>query len=105
MPKGFRERSAPYRAVVKNRRAMRARGMSRYEVRGLERDKALVRALAKRLAADDAAAKALRTALEQATAGEAAGSRSIVDWLRASPLVGVDWYAGRSFEAGRKVVL
>jgi predicted nucleic acid-binding protein len=47
MTRGFREKSAQYRAVTKNRRAMRARGVERYEVRGLARDKALIRDLAR----------------------------------------------------------
>jgi len=105
MPKGFRERSAQYRAVVKNRRAMRARGMSRFEVRGLNRDKPLIRNLAKRLAYDDDAAKKLRCALEQELAPRPKARRSIVEWLRSSPLVGVDWYIERPFDAGRKIDL
>jgi hypothetical protein len=31
--------------------------------------------------------------------------RDIVEWLRSSPLVGVDWYAGRPFDPGRKIDL
>ena len=60
MKKGFREKSAQYRAVVKNRRAMGARGLARYEVRGLAKDRELVRAVAKTLAGNDDAAAKLR---------------------------------------------
>ena len=42
------------RAVDNHRRRLRERGMARYEVRGLESDKALVRRLATRLAENDA---------------------------------------------------
>ena len=45
MRKGFSEKSAQYRAVVKDRKVLRERGMSRFEVRALERDKQLIRDL------------------------------------------------------------
>jgi len=105
MPKGFRERSAQYRAVVKNRRAMRARGMSRFEVRGRSRDKALIKALAKRLAANDAEAQALREELQLRLAPRKGERGSVWHWLRSSPLVGVDWYIERPFDPGRKIDL
>jgi len=105
MPKGFREKSAQYRAVMKNRRTMRARGLARYEVRGAEKDRDLIRALAKTLANDDDTAKKVRSAIEQALTAQGMTGRDIVEWLRASPLVGVDWYAGRPFDPGRKIDL
>lgn len=88
MRKGFSEQSAQYRAVVKNRRALRERAMARFEVRGLERDKKLIRDLAKRLAANDEKAQRLREELvKEATPGnEERGG--FWRWLRASPLVG-----------------
>jgi hypothetical protein len=49
------------RAIANHRRRLAERGISRYEVRGLEKDKDLVRKLAKRLAADDVGAAQLRT--------------------------------------------
>ena len=48
------------RAVADHRRRLAERGISRYEVRGLAKDKELVRKLAKRLSADDADAARLR---------------------------------------------
>jgi hypothetical protein len=48
------------RAAANHHRRLTERGISRYEVRGLEKDKELVRKLAKRLAADDADAARLR---------------------------------------------
>jgi len=102
--KGFREKSAQYRAVVKNRKQMRSRGISRFEVRGLEHDKALIRAVAKRLAAGDDAARKLRTTLAQEAAA-ATKPVNIVEWLRSSPLVGIDWYIEREFNPGRKIDL
>jgi len=104
MAKGFREKSAKYRAVVKNRRALRARGMSRYEVRGLASDKDLLRAIAKQLANNDSIAQQLRSELVQKVAPNQE-PRNVWEWLRSSPLVGVDWYIEREFEPGRKIDL
>src|SRR5712691_10917133 len=66
------------RAVANYRRRLRERGMSRYEVRGLDVDKELVRDVARQLAAGDAGAAGLRTELTRRTrlARAAAGRRS-----------------------------
>jgi hypothetical protein len=103
MPKGFREKSAQYRAVVKNRRSLRARGLARFEVRGLDSDKALVRDLAKRLSAGDELAQALRDELIRKLAPQKGEPGSVWRWLRSSPLVGVDWYIERPYDPGRKI--
>lgn len=105
MPKGFREKSAQYRAVVKNRRSMRARGLSRFEVRGLAGDKELVRSLAKRLAQADPEAQRLRTELVKAVASEGEGRGGVWRWLRASPLVGSGIDLEREFVHPRKIDL
>lgn len=105
MPKGFREKSAKYRAVVKNRRTMRARGLARYEVRGAAKDRELVRAVAKALAGNDDAATKLRAILERETAPPPMTGKEIVERLRASPLAEVDWYTKRPFDPGRKIEL
>jgi len=105
VPKGFREKSTRYRAVIKSRRALRARGMSRYEVRGLESDKALVKDVAKRLAENGPAAEELRRTLKSKVAPLPEERGAVWRWLRASPLVGVDWHIEREFTTGRKVDL
>ena len=51
---------AQRRAVRNHRRRMRDAGLDRFEVRGLLSDKALLRAIAKRLARGDLAAGKLR---------------------------------------------
>jgi hypothetical protein len=102
---GFREKSAPYRAVVRNRKAMLARGIERFEVRALASDKGLIRGLAKKLAQDDEGAKKLRAALSGELGSRPRTGREIYEWLRASPLVGVDWYTERPFDPGRKIDL
>src|ERR1051326_1711834 len=76
--------------------------MSRYEVRGLKRDKELVRHVARRLAAGDAAAKRLRKELTERTKEPESPRGSIVAALRRSPLCGVAWKIERPMEHGRK---
>lgn len=88
MRKGFSEKSAQYRAVVKDRKALRERGMSRFEVRALERDKKLIRDLAKRLSANDDTAQRLRAELSKEATPDKGGRGGFWRWLRASPLVG-----------------
>jgi hypothetical protein len=79
--------------------------VSRYEVRGLNRDKELVRRVARQLAADDAAAERLRKELTQKTVGATPPGTSIIAALRRSPLVGTDWEIERPIEYGREIDL
>jgi hypothetical protein len=78
------------RAVANHRRRLAEHGISRYEVRGLARDKELVRKLAKRLAANDANAARLRTEMLKQTSDEPPGRGGIWAALRRSPAVGAD---------------
>jgi hypothetical protein len=78
------------RAVANHRRRLTDHGMARYEVRGLETDKQLVRKLAKRLAANDADARRLRAELAQRVTGGEPCRGGIWAALRRSPLVGAD---------------
>src|ERR1700745_4171679 len=78
------------RAVENHRRRLAERGISRYEVRGLARDKELVRKLAKRLAANDASAVRLRTEMLKQVADEPPRRGGIWAALRRSPAVGAD---------------
>lgn len=61
--------------------------MTRFEVRGLERDRELIRDVAKRLAVGDDSAQRLRAELSKATP-EDQERGGFVRWIRASPLVG-----------------
>jgi hypothetical protein len=83
-------KSAQQRALEKYRRDQRQSGISRYEVRGLEADKELVRALAKKLAARDEGATKLRNEMAEKLAGKRAKRGGIFAALRRSPLVGAD---------------
>jgi hypothetical protein len=86
------------RAVANDRRRLAERGMARYEVRGLDTDKELVRKFAKRLAANDVGAQRLRAEVARGVAGGESRRGGIWAALRRSPLVG----AGLNFE--REVV-
>jgi len=79
--------------------------MSRYEVRGLSRDKELIRHVARRLAAGDAAAKRLRKELTDKDVPAASSGGNILAALRRSPLVGMDWEIERPIEYGREIDL
>lgn len=98
-------KSSQHRAVANYRRRLAARGMSRYEVRGLASDKELVRTVAKRLAANDRAAHQLRDELEHRTSGEEAKRGGILAALRRSPLVGAQIDLHRDVIEGRDVDL
>ena len=78
------------RAVANHRQRLAERGISRYEVRGLAKDKELVRKLAKRLAADDANAERLRTEMFKQVADEPPRRGGIWAALRRSPAVGAN---------------
>ena len=97
------------RAVANHRRRLGERGLARYEVRGLEQDRQLVRQLAKRLAKNDAEAEHLRREITQKVADEAPlelrTGKDIWDALRRSPLVGLDLDIEREFTTGRDIEL
>lgn len=78
------------RAVANHRRRLAEQGISRYEVRGLAKDKELVRKLAKRLAADDAEAARLRMEVSKQVLDGPLRRGGIWAALRRSPAVGAD---------------
>jgi hypothetical protein len=96
---------AQRRAVENHRRRLRERGLGRFEVRGLETDKALLRALAKRLAQADAASGELRAAIEAGVNPRPQKRGGILRALRRSPLVGADLDLRREVTSGRDVDL
>ena len=94
--------NAQRRAIEAHRRRLVERGLGRFEVRGLEADKELIRGIARRLAADDAEAGALRADLARRIAGgglQRVGG--ILAALRRSPLVGADLELSREETPGR----
>lgn len=93
--------SSQKKAVQAYRSRLGARGLARFEVVGCEVDRALIRALARRLAESGPEAARLREAVSERLAGAETGG--IVAALRRSPLVGADLEIGRVREGGRDV--
>jgi hypothetical protein len=79
--------------------------MARFEVRGLDADRDLIRSLARRLAEGGQEAARIRAALTQSIAGQPPRKGGILEALRRSPLVGADLDVKRPRETGRKVTL
>jgi hypothetical protein len=95
--------SSQKRAIRNYRSRLEKRGMARFEVLGLDRDRDLIRALARRLADKSPEAAQLRTAVSRSLSGEPPQKGGIVAALRRSPLVGADLDFIRPREEGRKV--
>ena len=93
------------RAVENYRKRLSRRGMARFEVLGLEKDRELVRAFARRLAEDTPEAERLRTEIKQNVSARQRTKGGIWTWLRSSPLVGAELNLTRPFEPGRKIDL
>lgn len=92
------------RAVTAHRHRLAERGLGRFEVRGLEADKDLIRHVARQLAVGDEAADALRAELARRVsggAGEPPRTGGVLAALRRSPLVGADLELGREVAEGR----
>jgi hypothetical protein len=97
---------AQRKAIRDYRARLAGRGITRFEVMAPERDRELIRTLARRLAQAGPAADEVREAVRTAVADEGASSRGgILQALRRSPLVGADLDLGRAREKGRKVDL
>jgi len=97
------------RAAANHRRRLTERGFARYEVRGLARDKELVREVARRLADDNADATRLRQEIARQIVSDASvkprTGKDIWDALRRSPLVGLDLDIERELTTGRDIEL
>ncbi|WP_207462463.1 hypothetical protein [Azospirillum sp. SYSU D00513] len=78
------------RAVRNYRARLGERGLARFEVLGLDGDRDLIRALARRLAEDGPEAARIRSVVSQSIAGEPPKKGGILEALRRSPLVGAD---------------
>jgi hypothetical protein len=85
-----------------DRRRLASRGLARFEVLGLEVDRELIRALAKRLTRNDEEANRIRAEVGRKVSNKPPKG-GILASLRRSPLVGADLDLGRSSEAGREV--
>src|SRR5690348_17594504 len=76
------------RATQNYRRRLSERGVCRFEVMGLESDRALIRSLAKRLARNDPEAAQIRESISRSVDPEKGRKGGILAALLRSPLVG-----------------
>ena len=81
--------SSQRRAVRNYRSRLSERGLARFEVLGLDRDRDLIRSLARRLAQGDPEAARIRAAVSRTISGDLKKG-GILAALRRSPLVGTD---------------
>ena len=78
------------RALKNYRSRLAERGLSRFEVLGLDTDRGLIRSLAKRLAGSGADATRIRATVARSISGDAGKKGGILKALRRSPLIGTD---------------
>jgi hypothetical protein len=97
--------TAQKRAIRNYRSRLMERGMSRFEVLGLDADRDLIRSLARRLAEKGPDVERIRANVIRTIAGKPPIKGGILDALRRSPLVGIELEITRSRQAGRKVNL
>lgn len=93
------------RAVKKYRERLAEKGMARFEVLGLDEDRKLIRALAKRLAEGGPEAEKLRAIVGKEVRGGSPQKGGILRALRRSPMVGADLDLTREIARDRKVDL
>ena len=79
--------------------------MARFEVLGLDEDRELIRALAKRLAEDGPEAEKIRSIVSRSVAKDEPSKGGILKALRRSPMVGADLDLTREIARDRKVDL
>jgi hypothetical protein len=96
--------AAQKRAIKNYRHRLKKRGVSRFEVLGLDADRDLIRSLAKKLAQDDLEARRIRSEVARAVSGTSQKG-GILAALRRSPLVGSDLKIEHPFDPGRKIDL
>lgn len=97
--------NAQDRAVKNYRKRLKKRGISRFEVIGLAKDRDLIRAVARSLAERNAQAARLRSRISETLAPEESEAGGIYAALRRSPLVGAELGIERERSPGRKVEL
>ncbi|MGV1791501.1 hypothetical protein [Rhizobium sp. A37_96] len=78
------------RAIQNYRSRLGERGLARFEVLGLDSDKALIREMARRLAEGGTQSAQIRDVLMKTVSGEPPKKGGVYAWLRSSPLVGAD---------------
>jgi hypothetical protein len=89
------------RTVQNYRSRLSERGLARFEVLGRERDRDLIRTLARRLAEGGLEASMLRAAVSKSVARAPSKHVGVLAALRRSPLVGANLDLDRSVNAHR----
>jgi hypothetical protein len=92
-------------ALKNYRKRLSQRGMARFEVLGLSKDRELLRSLAQRLAENSPESAEIRTAMQRRVGTEPASKGRILAALRRSPLVGAELNLARPYIAGRRIEL
>ena len=82
--------SSQKRAIKNYRSRLGERGLARFEVLGLNGDKALIREVARRLAENGPESARIRDVVTKTISGEPPKKGGVYAWLRNSPLVGAD---------------
>jgi hypothetical protein len=95
--------TAQTRAVKNYRKRLSKRGMARFEVMGLDSDRELIRAFARRLAEDDTEAAAIRASVRDKVAPEMRKKGGVLAALRKWPLAELN--LTRPYTEGRKIDL
>ena len=90
------------RALKNYRDRLNERGLSRFEVLGLDTDRGLIRSLAKQLAEKSSDAARLRATVSRTISGDPANKGGVLAALRRSPLVGAELNLARPITHGRK---
>jgi hypothetical protein len=93
------------RALKNYRKRISARGLARFEVQGLPRDKELIRSLAKQLAKNDSESQRLRDAVRQGIKKNDPSKGGVLLALLRSPLAGADLDLKREFVEPREIDL
>src|SRR5436190_22518243 len=91
------------RAIKRYRKRLNELGMARFEVLGLNSDRELIRAVARKLAGSDPDSAGIRAAIRQILSGAQPPKGRILSALRRSPLVGTDLNLSRPVASDRKV--
>jgi hypothetical protein len=95
--------TAQARAVKNYRKRLSRRGMARFEVMGLKKDRELVRAVARRLAENTPEADEMRAAMRDKVGPDTRKKGGILAMLRSWPIA--DLNLTRPYTKGRKIDL
>jgi hypothetical protein len=97
--------SAQVRAIQNYRKRLSQSGVARFEVLGLDSDRELIRAIARKLLENNDETNEIRASLQNKVLAPASTKGGILAALRRSPMVGADLDLKRQKVTARKVDL